>query len=283
MAYGKLRRRTVGRRRAASRKRKVRRALRGRSTRAVASRALTLAKRCRPEVKLRTVNISSQAQIYGGGLSTVGILTHEYGLLYPNLLEMVTLSQGPTQQQRIGNKITCKSLILSGSIHSNDFHSVTNSNFAPFTVYMVVYKRKDTRYDANPAYIKALGNNTNGAIDGSVLRSICTPFNKEGYIIKKVRRWTFKGPAYSNNTAADNTEVINPNFRNQGKYFTTFKCAIPVKKTLMYSDAQNYCNNDWVSIGFYYVDGNAQGTVGSPTSQIRATVNLHATMRYTDA
>lgn len=283
MAYGKLRRRSRSRSRLVSRKRKIRRALRGRTTRAVASRALALAKRARPEVKLRTFNVVSQGQIYGGGLSVVGVLLHEYGYLIPNLLDLVQITQGASQQQRIGNKISCKSLILSGSIHSNDYNHITNKNAAPFTVYMVAYKRKDSRTDPNPAYIKHLGNNTNGNIDGSVLRSICAPFNKEGYVIKKVRSWSFKGPQFEASLSSASDAIINPNSLNQGKYYHTFRCAIPVSKTLLFSDAQDHPSNDWVSVGFYYVDGNAQGTVGSGTDQIRATINLHATMRYTDA
>lgn len=225
------------------------------------------------ETKMKVVNIFDQSNIIGVGLSQVPPLA---GALQPNLLETLAIAQGPEQEEREGNKISNATLTIRGVISSKQ--SAISDNDAlklPFEVHMVVFKEK--KDNANSVQmLKVLPNNNTGPVDGSLINSVY-PYNKDKYIIRKVR--TFRMRPVPKDSGGQDT-FFNAQTSND-PFFHRFVETIDIHKELKYNDQATAPSNDWCGVAFFVI--NADGDTTQPTtSGARAEVTMDAVLRYKD-
>lgn len=238
------------------------------------------------EVKYFQSDLIAGDSIYGGGLSTSAYVYNSGAGVANVLSKGALIPLGNSAHTRVGNEIRVKSLTLKGFIAALPFDNSTNSKKSPFDVYMVVYKRKIDS-DGDPAYIKEYTNGTTGAINGSIQTTVLAPFNRRGYVIKKVRVFKFKaqpevivGGSSANGIGIVNSETGNTSTRD---YFKTFSFQVPIKKLLKYrGDNTSEPINEWFSVGFYIINGDAHATNASSVSEERATCNLQCQLKYYD-
>ena len=248
-----------------------------------AVKSITLKQR---ELKYYQVDLLSSASINGGGL-TFSNLIFNAGAGVPNVLKSgANMPIGNGGNDRVGNQIQVKSLTLKGFIAALPFNSHSNTSKTPFDVYMCVYKRKINN-DGDPSYLKEYTNGTVGAINGSIQTTVLAPFNRKNYVIKKVRVFRFKaqpevitGGPTANGIGIVNNESGSTSTRD---YFKTFSIDIPVKKMLKYAgDSTAEPVNDWFSVGFYVINGDASASSASSTTEARANVCLQSQLKYYD-
>ena len=225
------------------------------------------------ETKQKTVVLLTgiQGNVNGAGLNPAT----PAGTLINNILDDIALAPSTSQSGRIGNKIQNCSLRLTGFVLSLPYNATTNNNAVPFELHMLIYKAKDDVTNSPLLMLSNFGG-TNVPIDGSVLRS-CLFFNKDKYIIKK--HTVFRLNAQPQISAAGS--IINPsNNSNRDTYFRRFNINVPISKVMRYNDQSTLPSNDWVAVGFYYINGD--GTTSTIT-QVRAQVQMNATLYFDDA
>ena len=248
-----------------------------------AVKSITLKQR---EVKYFQADLLAGATIYGGGLSTSAFV-YNAGAGVANVLSKGALIPlGNSAHTRVGNEIMVKSLNLKGFIAAYPFDNSTNSRKSPFDVYMVIYKRKIDS-DGDPANIKEYTNGTTGAINGSIQTTVLAPFNRRGYTIKKVRVFKFKAQpeVIVGGSSAGGIGIVNNDTGNTSTrdYFKTFSIDVPIKKVLKYrGDNTGEPINEWCSVGFYIINGDAHASNASSVSEERASVNLQSQLKYYD-
>lgn len=230
------------------------------------------------ETKLKTSTIAVNDFIYGQGLLSTSQAqgSGHSGYLIPNLLgtsSLLGIASGTEQEQKVGNKVRDAKVVVSGVIKSLPYHETDNPWHSPFEVHMVCYKAKNDP-TASPLQLKAKDNNTLGTIDGT-LENTLYPYNKEKYIIHKVRVFKLRGyhTGDANGLAAVGGQASNlPSFAR-------FKCECPISKTLMFNDGASVPNNSWCALGFYVVDGQNNTILNT---QRRASLFLEGNITFKD-
>ena len=235
------------------------------------------------ETKMKTWSIFDAAQPINFGLKTG---TNATGLLEPNILggSIFSMSQGTTQQTRIGNSISNCKLSVKGYVFSNPVNA-DNSNFSlyPFQVKIIIYKLKDST-DGSPNELLQYPDNTNSFFTGDTTTQLF-PYNRKAYIIKKVVNLRLKSnPITGTSTVANAVGIENPAYygsADQANRFFSF--SIPIKDVLTFDDSGTSPANEWCSMGVCLHNGD--GAVINPvtTAQKRCKVTAFATLRYKDA
>ncbi len=233
------------------------------------------------ETKLKTWELLNNQNTRGVGLQ-FGTITARKGAYVEDVLasSVMNMTQGVSQQQMIGNKITDCKLNIKGFININPASAVSNSSPYPFEVHLLVYKRKDSAAN-NPDKLMQYPNNTNGVLTGDAGTSMLS-FNREGYTIKKHRIFKMRaGPNVATSTIPNAVGLENPSF-NAGDYqfFKRFSMNIPINKTLLFDDSTLSPKNEWCCFAVYIINGDGQTLLNV---QQRANVTAIATMRYKDA
>lgn len=233
------------------------------------------------ETKLKSWTLLNNENTRGSGLA-FGTTTVRKGVYVDDVLgsASMNMTQGTNQQQMIGNKIQNCKLNIKGFLHSRPFDATSNTNFYPFEVHVLAYKRKDSPAN-NPDKILQGVNNTNVSIDGGAASSIL-PFNREGYTIKRHRIFKMKAqPIAAVSTIPNVVGVENPSY-NAGDYqfFKRFSMNIPIKSTLLFDDATLSPKNDWCCFAVYIINGDGLTLLNA---QQRCTVSAIATLTYKDA
>ena len=223
------------------------------------------------ETKEKVVNVFNESPINGCGLA---LLSPIQGVTQPNLLDTLDIEQGTEQEQREGNKIENCKLTVRGFIHSKP-SSTTNDSLVPYEVHMVFYKQKKSIDNSNTD-LKILPNNNTGHVDGTLMNSVY-PYNKDKYIIRKVRVFKLRPLMKANNVAAD-SQIVNAQNSN-APMFHRFHETIDIHKDLKYNDQSNVPANDWVGVSLFVINGD--GTV-LDRAQVRASVTMDAVLRYKD-
>ena len=223
------------------------------------------------ETKEKVVNIFNQSNINGCGLDAT--TTPANGLTQPNILSVLGIAQGDSQEEREGNKIMDCRLRLRGLIQSKQSHSTTNPSDFPYEVHMVFFKEKKSIGNDN-SQLKQLPNNNTGIVDGTVMNSLY-PYNKDKYIIRKVRVFKMR-PLYS--SVGSTNSLINSQQSNAPAY-KRFVETIDIHKDLKYNDQSNVPANDWCGVSFFVINGD---NTALPETQVRAVVSMDAVLRYKD-
>ena len=175
----------------------------------------------------------------------------------------------------LGNKIQNCKLNIRGFVHSRPFDATSNTNYYPFELHLLAYKRKDSPAN-NPDKILQGVNNTNVSIDGSAASTLL-PFNRDGYVIKRHKVFKMKAnPIAAVSTIEHVVGVENPTY-NAGDYqfFKRFSLNIPIKSTLLFDDAVQSPKNDWCCFSAYIINGDG---LTSLNLQQRATISAIATL-----
>lgn len=241
------------------------------------------------ETKMKSVNLANEHFIIGQGLNatTQNVGTPSRGYIVPNILDNINLLQGTDQETRIGNSIENAKLVLSGVIRSLPYHALDpnnptgtyNGHVTPFEVHMVIYKKKNDIL-GEPLHLKhESATNTTGICDGTLSNTLY-PYNKDSYIIHKVRVFKLRGhreqETYQNQPYIDLTGAQDQSL----PIVHRFKQSIPISKKLMYRDQAWVPTNSWASVAFYVVD--LTGAVIN-TLEHRAVLYLDATLTFEDA
>ncbi len=223
------------------------------------------------ETKEKVVNIFNQSAVHGVGLDAT--TTPANGLTQTNILDVLSIQQGTEQEEREGNKIQDCRLRLRGFIQSNEY-SATNTSTYPFEVHMVFFKEKKSILNDN-SELKQLPNNNTGIVDGTVLNSLY-PYNKDKYIIRKVR--VFKLRPLNSGISSTSSALINSQQSNAPAYIR-FVETIDVHKELKYNDQSNVPANDWLGVSFFVINGD---NVALANTEVRAKCTMDAVLRYKD-
>jgi hypothetical protein len=227
------------------------------------------------ETKMKVVNIFSDSDIKGVGLTTTTAPVG--GLTQANLLETLAIAQGPEQEEREGNKIQNCKLKVRGVIQSDEYrpnsNAVPNSSPYPFEVHMVFYKLKKD-IDNNNQSLKVLPNNNTGEVDGTLINSVY-PYNKDRYIIRKIRVFRMRPLMGSSNPAGQTT---NTQYSN-APAFHRFVETIDIHKELKFNDQATAPANDWCGVSLFVINGDGDTLTATTT---RAKVTMDAVITYKD-
>lgn len=228
------------------------------------------------ETKEKVVSVFNEDAVYGVGLDAT--LTPVQGLTQNNILQVLAVAQGSEQEQREGNKIQDCRLRVRGVLASRPYVSPNdatptnpeNSSTYPYEVHMVFFKLKKDVANNNQS-LKVLPNNTTGIIDGTLMNSVY-PYNKDRYIIRKVRVFRMR-PLSSVTPASTNSQLSN------ARAYHRFQETIDIHKDLRFNDQQNTPANDWVGVSFFIINGD-----GNPlgSREVRTYATMDAVLRYKD-
>lgn len=191
------------------------------------------------------------------------------------------MSQGTTQQTRIGNSIRDCHLNIRGFVHSNPSSDSTNSSPFPFEVHILVWKVHNDPLN-NPNEILNSTDNTNTYITGSAVNSLY-PFNRKGYTIKKHKVFRMRpnfSVATSSSAPSNLLGIVNPNMGSgEAQFYRRFSMDIAMKDKLLFDDQGTQPTNEWIAIGCYVVNGD--GVILQNTQQ-RVTISAYATLKFKD-
>ncbi len=221
------------------------------------------------ETKEKVVNIFKDSNINNVGLDdTTNPIS---GLTQTNILDVMNVKQGTEQEEREGNKIEDCRLRVRGFVRSNPYNATSNSSEQPFEVHMVFFKEKRS-IDNDNSQIKQLPDNLTGIVDGTIMNSLY-PYNKDKYIIRKIKVFRLRPQWYAVPTA----NLVNSQLSN-APIFHRFVETIDIHKSLKYNDGSNVPTNDWCGVSFFVINGDGEVL----QSQVRAVVSMDAVLRYKD-
>lgn len=200
----------------------------------------------------------SGANIPGAGLFTPA--TNTRGLKASNLLNnnYLELSKGTGSYQRVGNKVQNCKLRVRGFVKTNDTTLSNNLITMPYYVHIIAYKKKVDPSGDVMEMIK-LPNNTVSYPSYST-RDQLMPFNRNAYIIKRVKRFKLRPPVQTldllMDTENDAYEAPMNQQQSNAPICRFFSMDIPIAKTLLYDNqttvgAAHTPNNDWISLAAY--------------------------------
>lgn len=273
-------RRRFARRPAATRKAPAKKAVRAASTKTFNMRVGRALKSMNIlERKHKTVTMPTQ-QPKGFGLSTTadGSSTTR-GSLFLNVFNDMPLLRGSNQEQINGNEISQVRMRFSGMIVSNPYDANTNSSTLPYEVWAITYKVKSgfsNPVKGVPNNIKTYPNNQTGGVTGQAFIT-SYPWNRDAYTIKSVKKYIMRARPKMN---TDDDAVTNPQTSDYPA-FRRISFDLPVSKTLKYNDGIQQPTNDYLSLGFYVIDGS--GADFGQASQLRCTIYGSFTLSWVDA
>jgi len=294
MAYAYARKRTrktaAPKRRRPVRKPRVTKAVQTYVSRAVGKATEVKSKTCYP---VSMYNTDDYQHITGGGLGMPDLSGQDAqaGYLIPNIWSsdaLLTPVQGNMGDQRIGNRIKPVSLVMKGFIKIMQYNPQSNHSELPFEVHCIVYKRKAFS-NGDPANLCIGTSGKPTDIDGTAEGSLLN-WNKDEYIIYKHRVWRMRQPTsmhtdapfvMTDSNVGTGTVVANINTgRATNPYFKRFAMKLPCPKHLRFNEGQTAPVNASLSVGFWIINGDGK-ELGM--DQVRATLFMSQTLRYTDA
>ena len=225
------------------------------------------------ETKEKVVNIFDNSSIYGSGLDATNPAQIK-GLTQTNLLGVIGIAQGTEQEQREGNKIQDCRLRVRGFIQSQAYDSNNTSDY-PYEVHMVFFKQKKNIANSN-IELKQLPNNATGAVDGTIQNTLY-PFNKDMYIIRKVRVFKLRPLAHLRNDAGITTALNTQ--QSNAPAFIRFVETIDIHKELKFNDGEDTPTNDWCGVSLFVINGDG---IVLDFTQVRAKAYMDAVLRYKD-
>ena len=180
------------------------------------------------------------------------------------------LTLGTSNNQRIGDRVRGKSLIIRGHLELNSGVNVQNSDGPTRVVVrlMVLSDRVNSEY-ASPITNPPVGflsqlidygtgqNIIDGMIGGATnLRSMYLPINRDAAIVHYDKLVYLNAPRVYNNTAL---QLTGFDYENTIKMF---KIKIPCNKQLKYTDSTNYPKNfaPYICATFFQMNGGANTT-----------------------
>lgn len=234
------------------------------------------------ETKVKSYQIFNGETPINYGLRVGG--PGDRGLLAQNILggTKFSMTQGPSQQQRVGNSISHCRLSIRGYVFSLPVNNQSNFSTYPFLVKILLYKVKNDP-TGSPNEMLQYPDNTNGPMTGDT-STLLLPYNKKTYSLKKVINLRMKAnPIAATSTQTNVVGIENPSWNgsyDQANRF--FKCSVPIKDVLMFDDSGTQPNNEWVAMGVSVFNGDGSTIVSGP-DQRRCRVTAYATLRYKDA
>jgi len=224
------------------------------------------------EDKHDLLNVFSNANCQAGGFDST--LTNTGLTTTSSIIPII--SQGVGVDQRIGNRITAKSLTARLVLMARPVNPTDNYVAGlPFYVRVVFYNRKDSMTNNTNNTILDLGGSVTN-FSGSVA-SLLLKYNKDTYNI--IKSYTFKmAPAQAINASAISSSENMPNgfsshiFRN---------ISIPIPKKLVYDDTSAQPNHRiYCAVGVVNADSSAVLPSGTG---YRLRVSLDTHLVYEDA
>lgn len=183
----------------------------------------TIKKMIRREIARNVENKTIQSFNYGK------VLYSSANANFPdNVIELgpganMSISQGASQQARIGNRIKTKKLTFKGTLVPTQYNATTNANPRPAQVKMVIF------YDrTDPTALPAVS--TNFFQDGSTTKGfqndlvdMFAPYNTDRYRILTTRSFKlgaalYEGTATSATLHPDNQYFANNDFKYNGNF-----------------------------------------------------------------
>lgn len=235
------------------------------------------------ETKRASVVIAQNGYINGGGLDNQATTSASAGYIVNNVMYSIDVLQGIASNQRIGDKISPISCSLEGFVHTNQFDSVTNINFRPFDVRIVVFKyvaSRDLPVLLPMKYETSSDPPANVVIDGTPVNEMLR-FSAQYRLIAS-RTLRLRPPDSDDlSGASGNAETRINTQTSNAPYYRKFAIKVPLPKVLRYeSPTTGFPANCWFSVGAYIVDANG---VPVPQAQQRARLYMRANMAYKDA
>lgn len=236
------------------------------------------------ETKRVSADLAQNQPIQGGGLNNVTPATDAGGYLIQNVMYNMAVLQDVTSNARIGDRISPISCSIRGVVHTNQFDTVSNINYRPFDVHIIVFRYKASRDLPAGALLKPKwdtdypGTPSEVEIDGTPINEMLPMSPNYRRIAHRVIR--LRPPESHEIVTLPNGIVSNPQTSN-APFYRKFAINVPLPKTLTYvSPTTQFPSNFWFSVGVYIVDANGV-PLGQP--QQRARIYMKAQMSYKDA
>lgn len=241
------------------------------------------------ETKRISVVIASEATINGGGLSNALVAADRQGFCQSNVMDELEVIRGTASNERIGDRITPKSIYLTGMVSTNGFDSVSNIVFRPFAVRIVVFRNID---DESPPLVLNMKKDDSvnppivRPIDGTALNDMLP--NSSEFRIIATRTYKLRAPDSDDLSGGAGTSETRINTQTSNfPWYRKFAIKVPCPKVMKYE--AGVLTNYWFSVGAYILDANGRATNGPPVlpadppNQVRAKLHLRAHMLYKDA
>lgn len=235
----------------------------------------------------------SQKEIYPTGSAS---FTTQVLILNSNSTtnNMVNITQGTQQGQRIGNKVATKKAYLRGSVIINPtFNADTNYNPCPMYVTMWIMKLKPHLTDDISTLSTVVGNtffqngSTSVGFSGSMV-DMCKVPNQQHVTVLKKRTFLIGNSEYVSASGSNVSNTLNQRYANNDssmcKMFSMDITKI-MPATQNFNDGTNNAvdRNLWLFFSIARTDGGLPVTqYGVPTGPVPAYSNIGFSYQYTD-
>lgn len=239
----------------------------------------------KPETKyVANTTLAEAVQVAGSGLLYNGT-TQTFGWVNTQGQFIPPLSQGVAENQRVGNIIRPKRLVLKYSLYANpstESGSLPNNNpyiNLPFYVRVVVFRHRYATDDFSQSGILDLGA-SNADISGN-LESMFEPYNKDEYIIA-YSKTHYMQPQRHQLTGSGN--FTGQNMDDKAKQAIIKRATIPLPKKLRYNDTTSQTGDaGWfLAVCCVNADGTPILNTGANIHQ-RVRLNAETFMTFTDS
>lgn len=237
------------------------------------------------ETKYYSVRLFQNQYIYGGGLSNPGVVSHEYGLISPDVWNNFTMMNGSSVVNRIGAKVTPISFNLRGVIYAEPYDPTINNWNQGYTVRMIVFRDKEKPNNPDTSYMKKTLNGSEAGITGTVLNEMY-PWNRSRYAIYATKDFKLSQPQQIIHQDPPATiqhrqyVVINSGNNQKGPLFRKFSVNLPCPRVIEWDSQTSYPKGVSLSVGFYLIRSNG---IATSSSQKPARVDAELTLKYKDA
>lgn len=239
----------------------------------------------KPETKYVANTVLADAvQVAGSGLLYNGV-AQTFGWVNVGGQFIPPLSQGTAENQRVGNIIRPKKLVLKYSLYANpstESGSTPNNNpyiNLPFYVRVIVFRHRYANDDFSQTGILDLGA-SNADISGNV-ESMFEPYNRDEYIIA-YSKTHFMQPQRHQLTGAGN--FTGQNHDNKARTIVIKRANITLPKKLRYNDSTSQTGDaGWfLAVCCVNSDGSPILNAGATVHQ-RVRLNAETYMTFTDS
>jgi len=241
----------------------------------------------KPEVKyVANITLADNVKVAGTGLKYDGIAnTNGWVNNVAGNPLIPSLSQGVSENQRVGNYITPKKLIVKYSLYANpstETGSVPNNNpyiCLPFYARVIIYRHRYATDDFSQNGILDLGA-TNGDISGN-LECLYEPYNRDEYTIVHSKTYLMQPQRHQlTGTGSFTAQTMD----NKARTVVIKRCKVPLPKRMRYNDGSSVPSGEGYFIAVCCVnsDGSWIKNAGADIHQ-RLTLTAESYMTFTDS
>lgn len=241
----------------------------------------------KPEVKyVANITLADNVQVAGTGLKYDGVLnTNGWVNAVGSNPLIPALVQGVSENQRVGNYITPKKLIVKYSLYANpstESGSTPNNNpyiTLPFYARVIIYRHRYATDDFSQNGILDLGA-TNGDISGN-LEGLYEPYNRDEYTIVHSKTYLMQPQRHQ---LTGSGSFTGQNQDQRARTVVIKRCKVPLPKRMRYNDGSSVPSGEGYFIAVCCVNSDGSWITNSgATVHQRLRLTAESYMTFTDS